>query len=142
VNLCPDFLGWKRNVLDRVLILVPLLLLVLVGLFFLLRPAPTPETATTPESEADGPQENTFDLAIVGGTMTPSEITDDEGDRVRFRRTSDSPLVFHLHGYDVEEEVEPGELTELAFDATLTGRFEIENEQTHEELSTLLVQPR
>ncbi|MBD0356094.1 MAG: hypothetical protein ICV57_02810 [Rubrobacter sp.] len=74
--------------------------------------------------------------------MTPSEITDDEGDQVRFRRTSDSPLVFHLHGYDVEEEVEPGELTELAFDATLTGRFEIENEQTHEELSTLLVQPR
>ena len=142
VNLCPDFLGWKRNVLDRVLILVPLLLLVLVGLFFLLRPAPTPETATTPESEADGPQENTFDLAIVGGSMTPSEITDDEGDRMRFRRTSDSPLVFHLHGYDVEEEVEPGELTELAFDATLTGRFEIENEQTHEELSTLLVQPR
>ena len=142
MNLCPDFLGWKRNVLNRVLILVPLLLLVLVGLFFLLRPAPTPETATTPESEADGPQENTFDLAIVGGSMTPSEITDDEGDRVRFRRTSDSPLVFHLHGYDLEEEVEPGELTELAFDATLTGRSEIENEQTHVELGTLLVQPR
>ncbi|MDQ4000970.1 MAG: hypothetical protein M3283_08240 [Actinomycetota bacterium] len=50
--------------------------------------------------------------------------------------------MFHLHGYDLEEEVEPGELTELAFDATLTGRFEIENEQTHEELGTLLVQPR
>ena len=74
--------------------------------------------------------------------MTPSEITVGEGDRVRFRRTSDSPLEFHPRGYDLEEEVEPGELTELAFDATLTGRFEIENEQTHEELGTLLVQPR
>jgi hypothetical protein len=142
VNLCPDFPGWKRNVLNRVLILAPLLLLVLVGLFFLLRPAPTPEIATTPESEADGPQENTFDLAIVGGSMTPSEITVGEGDRVRFRRTSDSPLVFYLHGYYLEEEVGPGELTELAFDATLNGRFEIENEQTHVELSTLLEQPR
>ena len=71
--------------------------------------------------------------------MTPSEITVGEGNWMRFRITSDSPLVFHLHGYDLEEEVE---LTELAFDATLTGRFEIENEQTHEELGTLLVQLR
>jgi len=140
VTPCPNFLGWKRNVLNRVLILVPLHLLVLVGLFFLLRPAPTPETATTPESEADGPQENTFDLAIVGGSITPSEIT--VGDRVRFRISSDSPLEFHLHGYDLEEGVEPGELAELVFDATLTGRFEIENEQTYVELGTLLVQPR
>lgn len=74
--------------------------------------------------------------------MTPSEITVGEGDWMRFRITSDSPLEIHLHGYDLEEEVEPGELTELAFDATLTGRFEIENEQTHEDLGTLLVQPR
>ena len=74
--------------------------------------------------------------------MTPSEITVGEGDWMSFRITSDSPLVFHLHGYDLEEEVEPGELTKLAFDATLTSRFEIENEQTHEELGTLLVQPR
>ena len=74
--------------------------------------------------------------------MTPSEITVGEGDRMRFRRTSDSPLEFHLHGYDLEEEAEPGELTELAFDATLTSCFEIENEQTHEELGTLLIQPR
>jgi heme/copper-type cytochrome/quinol oxidase subunit 2 len=72
--------------------------------------------------------------------MTPSEIT--VGDRVRFQISSDSPLEFHLHGYDLEEEVEPGELAELVFDAKLTGRFEIENEQTHVELGTLLVQPR
>jgi len=140
--LCLDFLGWEGSVLKRVLILIPLLLLILVGLFFLLRPASTPESAPTPESATDGSQENTFDLAIAQGSMTPSEITLDEGDQVRFRITSDSPLEFHLHGYDLEAEVEPGEPGELAFEATITGRFEIENEETREELGTLLVQPR
>jgi len=31
---------------------------------------------------------------------------------------------------------------ELSFDATLTGRFPIENEHTQQELGALLVQPR
>jgi len=124
--------------------LVPLLLLILVGLFFLLRPASTPESAQTRKSTPeDGSQEKTFDLAIAQGSMIPSEITPvDEGDRVRFRITSDSPMEFHLHGYDLEAQVEPGEPAELAFVATITGRFEIENEQTREELGALLVQPR
>jgi len=82
-----------------------------------------------------------FDLAIREGVMNPEEITVDEGDEVLLRITSDTPLEFHLHGYDLEEELEPDEPAELAFDATITGRFEIENEQTHEELGMLVVQP-
>ena len=74
--------------------------------------------------------------------MTPDEIEVDEGDRVNLRITSDGPLEFHLHGYDLEEEIEPDEPAKLSFDATITGRFEIENEQTKEELGVLLVQPR
>ena len=123
--------------------MIPLLLLILVGLFFLLRPASTPESVQIRKSTPDRSQEKTFDLAIAQGSMTPSEITPvDEGDQVRFRITSDSPMEFHLHGYDLEAEVEPGEPAELAFEATVTGRFEIENEQTREELGMLLVQPR
>ena len=129
----------------RALILVPILLLVLVGLFFLLRPnspAPEPSSGTSTSESTEGPQEKTFDLAIKGGTMTPNEINVGEGDRVRLRITSDEPLEFHLHGYDLAKEVEAGEPAELPFDATITGRFEMENEQTHEELGALLVQPR
>ena len=74
--------------------------------------------------------------------MSPNEISVSEGDRVRLRITSDEPLEFHLHGYDLAKDVEAGEPAELPFDATITGRFEMENEQTHEELGTLLVQPR
>ena len=70
--------------------------------------------------------------------MTPSEIT--VGDRVRFRISSDSPPEFHLHGYDLEEEVEPGEPAELSFEAATTGRFEIEDHDTETVLGALLVQ--
>src|SRR5215210_312622 len=127
----------------RAMVLIPVLLIVLIALFFALRPnSPAPEdSADTSESADGGQKEETFDLAIGEGGMTPDEITVDEGDRVRFRITSDSPLEFHLHGYDLEEEIEPDEPVELAFDATITGRFEIENEQTREELGVLLVQP-
>ncbi len=133
----------------RAMIIIPVLLLVLVGLFFVLRPdspvtqesADTSE-ASTSESASDGQQEQRFGLAIREGVMIPDEITVGEGDEVRLRITSNEPLNFHLHGYDLEEEIEPDEPTELAFDATITGRFEIENEQTHEELGAFLVQPR
>ncbi len=129
--------------MNRALILIPLFLLVLVVLFLLLRPSPTPETATTSESTVEErPQEKTFDLAVVEGTMTPDEIAVDEGDQVNLRITSDSPIEFHLHGYELEEEVEPGEPAELSFDATITGRFEIEDHNTDAVLGVLIVQPR
>lgn len=117
----------------RPLGLLLLLLLVLVGLFFLLRPDSPGSTG--------GSQEQTFDLAINDGAMSPEEISVSEGDRVNLRITADEPLEFHLHGYDLEEEVEPGEPAELSFDATTTGRFEIENHDTDAVLGVLLVQP-
>ncbi len=128
----------------RALISIPILLLVLVVLFFLLRPNSTPTTppeSSTSESSGEEPREETFDLAIRGGTMTPDAITVSEDEHVNFRITSDSPIEFHLHGYDLEEEVEPGESAELAFDATITGRFDIEDHDTDTELGVLLVQP-
>lgn len=54
--------------------------------------------------------------------MTPDEISVNEGDQVTLAITSDEPLDFHLHGYDLETEVEPSEPAELSFDATTTGR--------------------
>ena len=141
---CSDLLASERHLLNRrALIVIPLLLLVLVGLFFLLRPASPPENVpTTDESTMKETREKTFDLAIVQGSMAPNEISVDEGDEIALRITSDSPVAFHLHGYDLESEVEPGEPTELSFTATISGRFEIENEQTRQELGVLLVQPR
>ena len=58
------------------------------------------------------------------------------------RFASDTPVEVHLHGYDLEEEVSPGEETELSFEADATGQFEIEDHETEAPLGTLLVQPR
>ena len=120
-------------------ILILVLLIILVALFFLLRPSSTTqETAATSES-----QQKTVDLAIMGGnTMTPDQISVNEGDHVTLNITSDEPLEFHLHGYDLATDLDAGEPAVLSFDATNTGRFEIENEQTQQELGELLVQPR
>jgi plastocyanin len=116
----------------RALILILLTLVVLVGLFVLLRP----------NQSAEGPQTREFDLKIRGDSMEPSEVTVAEGDRVVLRITSASPVEVHVHGYDVEAEVESGESAELSFKAKLTGRFEIEDHETEEELGTLVVEPR
>jgi heme/copper-type cytochrome/quinol oxidase subunit 2 len=128
----------------RNVILILVLLVILVRLFLWLRPSSIPEDGST-ASESTGaaqPQEQTFDLAIQNGTMTPTEISVSEGNQVTFRITSDRPLEFHLHGYDLEKEVEANQPAELAFDATTTGRFAIEDHDTETELGTLLVQPR
>ena len=127
----------------RNLVLVLVLLITLVVLFLLLRPSSTQQTtsSTTSESTSAEPQQNNFNLAIRGGTMTPNEIAVSEGEHVNFQITSDGPVEFHLHGYDLDEEVEPGEQAELAFDATITGRFDIEDHDTDTELGVLLVQP-
>jgi heme/copper-type cytochrome/quinol oxidase subunit 2 len=114
-------------------------LLILVGLFLVLRPDPPAPDTSTSAGEA---QELSFELAINEGVMSPEEISVEEGDRVNLRITADEPLEFHLHGYDLEEEVELGEPAEFSFDATTTGRFEIENHDTDAVLGTLLVQPR
>lgn len=116
----------------RFAVLILLVMLVLGGLFFALRPDP----------RAAGPQTRTFDLSVEGGAMSPEEISVNEGDRVKLRATSESPLELHLHGYDIEREVEPDKPTDLSFEAKLTGRFEIEAEETHEELGILMVRPR
>jgi heme/copper-type cytochrome/quinol oxidase subunit 2 len=127
----------------RNVILILVLLVILVGLFLWLRPSSTQEdSSTASESTNAQPQEQTFDLAIQNGTMTPSEISVNEGDPVTFRITSDRPLEFHMHGYDLEQEVEANQPAELSFNATMTGRFAIEDHDTEAELGTLLVQPR
>lgn len=74
--------------------------------------------------------------------MSPEEVSVREGDRVTLNVTADRPVEMHVHGYDLEEEVEPGEDTEISFRADLTGRFPIEDHDTEAELGILVVEPR
>lgn len=114
-----------------------LVLLGLAALFLVLRPGPS-QTG----GPADAPRERTVGLAVEDGAMTPDEVEVGEGDRVRLRVTSGEPIEIHLHGYDLEREVAPGEPATLSFEADLTGRFEIEEHESGEVLGVLIVQPR
>ena len=124
-------------------IVIVLVILGLAGLFLALRPDSTsPEDDSPTGTSADEPQEQIYDVAIEGGAMNPDEISVEEGDLATLRLTSESPVEVHIHGYDLEEEVLPGEETDLSFEADATGRFEIEDHETEAQLGTLLVQPR
>jgi heme/copper-type cytochrome/quinol oxidase subunit 2 len=116
----------------RALVLIPLALIGLIGLFFLLRPDDAP----------GGPRERDVEASIEGGVMEPSEVVVGEGDEVTLRVTSEEAVELHVHGYDLEEEVEPDEPATLSFEAEETGRFGIEDHETGEELGALLVEPR
>lgn len=72
--------------------------------------------------------EVTFALRIERGRV-PADmrlIRVRQDDTVRLRWRSDRPIVLHLHGYDIEQKVEPGAVAEMAFIARATGRFPIE----------------
>ena len=124
--------------MKRTLVVALLVLVALGGLFIALRPGSTGSDGHL----AGGPRERSFDVAIEDGAMTPDEIEVREGDRVTLRLTTEEPTELHLHGYDLEVEVLPGEAATLSFEADLTGRFEIEDHETGVVLGVLLVQPR
>lgn len=49
-----------------------------------------------------------------------------EGEVIELRWTSDEAAELHLHGYDIELEVKPGEPASMVVEAYATGRFPIE----------------
>ena len=71
--------------------------------------------------------ELTFDLKIEQGQVAQNMrlIRVKQRDVVKLRWSTDQPLSLHLHGYDIEQKVEPGTITEMKFTARATGRFTI-----------------
>jgi hypothetical protein len=71
--------------------------------------------------------EVTFVLAITGGQVPANMrlIRVKQNDMVKLQWSTDKPMQIHLHGYDIEEELKPGTITEMAFAARATGRFTV-----------------
>ena len=81
---------------------------------------------------------------VVGG---PAEIRVTHGDRVLLTVTSDAPDDIHLHGYDIEKKVAPGQPAKFRFIAELEGEFEIESHVAEDAgrdplIGTLIVEPK
>ena len=94
-----------------------------------------------------------FDLrvegrAVVGGEGGVIRVQDD--DQVELRWTTDERVELHLHGYNIELVVRPGETATMSFEAFATGRYPItshgfgdgERSHSHGALIYLEVHPR
>lgn len=108
-------------------------LLLLEGLIILLAP-------NGPLSE---PAPHTFDVEIPeAGSMVPTAVAVERGDRVILRISSARAVRLHLHGYDLARELGPELGTPLSFDADRIGSFAIEDDRTGARLGSLVVRPR
>lgn len=72
--------------------------------------------------------EVTYALTIANGRVPDNMrlIRVKQNDVVKLEWRTDKPLTVHLHGYDIEQELKPGTVTEMTFTARATGRFTVE----------------
>lgn len=101
-------------------------------------------TATTNTA----PAAPTASIAVKGrepvGGVQDVEVT--KGDVVTLQVSSDAAGEVHVHGYEIEKEVEAGGTVQVKFTADIDGKFEIEQHfesgDPHEaEIAELTVQP-
>jgi hypothetical protein len=72
--------------------------------------------------------EVTYTLTIANGRLPENMrlIRVKQNDVVKLEWRTDKPLTVHLHGYDIEQELKPGAVTDMTFTARATGRFTVE----------------
>lgn len=86
-----------------------------------------------------------FDLRIENGRVADNVRTVQvrQGEAVELRWSADRRTLVHLHGYDVEITVSPGQAQVMAFRARASGRFPIESHGDHHTVLVYLeVHPR
>jgi ABC-type phosphate transport system substrate-binding protein len=94
-------------------------------------PTPTPTATPEPTPEA---------VVLEAGKEQRIEVK--QGERVNLVVRSDTADEVHVHGYDILREVKAGGSVRLSFTANITGIFEIELENAHAKLATLVVEPK
>ncbi len=129
---------------------------VVVAAFVILRPgddggtsttaSETSNQATTPQAittQPEKPKPAVATIRISGGQPVGGvrKLTFKEGGTIRFRVTDDADDEVHLHGYDVEKPVGPGNAAKFSVPATITGRFEVELHNTATPIAEVTVEP-
>jgi plastocyanin len=100
-------------------------------------PSATPSASSSPSSNVVA-----VDVTISGGQIEPppARIDVPVGRTVRMTVTSDEHDELHVHGYDLEAELTPGEPGTIEFVADQTGLFEVEGHHSGLQLFQLAVQ--
>ena len=98
----------------------------------------TETTQTTPASEAKVIMVNVVKGVPKGGIQRP---TVHKGDKVVLVVRTDSGEAVHLHGFNIEKDVVPGQAVRMPFTANIAGRFEVELHPTDALLAVVEVKP-
>ncbi len=69
--------------------------------------------------------ESVVAVSFANDQLNPETIRVKQGDQVTLNLNTDRPGTFHIHGYDLEQAVEAGQVTQFQFEANATGRFRI-----------------
>ena len=98
-------------------------------------------TATTGAQETATPTATaTPDLPLLE-PGSKKDLSYKSGDTVRFQVRSPKADEVHVHGYDIERELEPDKTVTISFKATIEGIFDIELHSTEEQIGSLKVAP-
>ena len=103
-----------------------------------------PAAESPPETKAVVTRIDIRGGEVAGG---PPEIRVKKGDTVVIVVNADAPDDIHLHGYDIEKKVAPGQPARFGFKAFLEGEFELESHVAEDAgreplVGTLIVEPR
>jgi FtsP/CotA-like multicopper oxidase with cupredoxin domain len=109
-------------------------------------------TTTVASTTTTASAEPTTTTAGFSGTLIEAKVTGgevdtasrrvrvDRGEKVRIRVEADHAEEVHVHGYDLKEDVAPGEPAVIEFTADAPGVFEVELEEAALKLFELQVQ--
>jgi nitrous oxide reductase len=104
-------------------------------------PSATPVNPPQPPDQPD--RSNVKSIVVEGGEPEGGvqKLKFKKGDKVEIDVVSDQADEAHLHGYDIEKELKPGETAQFRFTADKEGVFELELHESEAQLAKITVEP-
>ena len=66
-----------------------------------------------------------FNIRVAEGYSDLREMETNKSDTISIKVTVDTEGKVHLHGYDIELDIQPGAVASMEFEAVLEGRFNL-----------------
>ena len=82
-------------------------------------------TILTAACGGSAPEAVEIPVTVEGKTMNPGTIRVKQGDMVTLKINAEDDGEFHLHGYDIEQNIDGDAVASFYFVADATGRFKI-----------------